>query len=70
MPYTEIMKAFDADAMNEREPAVLDAATLAAVDKAQQSFDAGKGLTIKEARELNRRRYQAWLNLPMDLNNP
>ena len=64
--YNGPMKSVEANKSNEQDPEVLDAATLAAVDKAQPCFEAGLGLTIEEARELNRGRYQAWLNTPVD----
>jgi hypothetical protein len=60
------MNRLDANKGNEQEPEVLDAATLAAVYKAELSFDAGLGLTIEEVRELNPKRYQAWLNIAVD----
>jgi hypothetical protein len=64
--YNKNMRSVDSKKTEGQKPEVLDAATLAAVDKAQQSFEAGEGLTIEEARELNRKRYHAWLNTPVD----
>jgi hypothetical protein len=52
--------------IEEQEPAELDEATLAAIDKAQKSYEAGEGYTIAQARELTRRRYQAWLSIIQD----
>jgi hypothetical protein len=65
--YNRGMKTLEAHTSTEQEPEVLDAATLAAVDRAQRSFEAGDGITVKDARELNRRRYQVWLNAPHGL---
>lgn len=61
------MKTLENRKIKEQEPEVLDAATLAAIDKAQESLESGRGLTIKEARELNRKRYQAWKTISEDL---
>jgi hypothetical protein len=54
------METLGSETIEELEPEDLDEETLAAIDKAHKSFEAGEGFTIEQARELNRRRYQAW----------
>jgi hypothetical protein len=60
------MKTLAIKKNKEQEPEVLDEATLAAIDKAQESFETGQGMTIQQVRELNRKRYQAWLKISQD----
>jgi len=58
------MKTLDVNKTQVQELEVLDTAILTAIDNAQKSFETDNGLTIEEARELNRKRYQACLNTP------
>lgn len=64
--YNEDMKATQTT-IDSQEPEVLDAATLAAIDKGVKSLDEGKSLPIEDVRTLVRERYQAWLKITQDL---
>jgi len=60
------MKAAPTTADNQ-EPEVLDAATLAAIDKGGKSLNDGKSVSVEDVRPLIRERYQAWLKITRDL---
>ena len=64
--YNEDMKAVQRTIQNQ-EPEVLDAATLAAIEKGVKSLDEGKGVSVENVRPLIRERYQAWLKITQDL---
>ena len=53
--------------IESQEPEVLDAATLATIDKGVASLDEGRGVPVEEVRFLVRERYQAWLRITQDL---
>ena len=52
---------------DNHEPEVLDAETLAAIDKGVKSLNEGKGVSVESVRPLIRERYQAWLKITQDL---
>ena len=64
--YNEDMKAAQTTIENQ-EPEVLDAATLAAIEKGVKSLDDGKGVPVENVRPLIRERYQAWLKITEDV---
>jgi hypothetical protein len=54
------MRVTETNQTDAREPVRLDSETLAAIDKALEAYKPGEGMTIEEARELNRKRYRLW----------
>lgn len=49
--------------IDSQAPEVLNAATLAAIDKGIRSLDEGKSVPVEEVRRLIRECYQAWLRI-------
>ena len=64
--YNEGMKAAQ-KTIDNQEPEVLDAGTLAAIEKGVKSLDEGKGVSVSSVRPLIRERYQEWLKITQDL---
>jgi hypothetical protein len=59
------MRATKQTEIREQEPEELDAATLAAIDKAER-YEPGKGINFDEALQRARARHEAWQNVPLD----
>jgi hypothetical protein len=64
--YNGIMSVVDKDRVKAPEPEVLDAATLAAIDKAGRWDPNAVGITFDEALERARKRNKAWRNAHPD----
>ncbi|BDI34311.1 hypothetical protein CCAX7_63620 [Capsulimonas corticalis] len=62
------MRVVENPKIKEQEPEVLDAATLAAIDKAGRWEPGAESVTFDEALARARKRNQAWRNADPDLN--
>ena len=65
--YNRFMRVVENPKAKEQEPEVLDAATLAAIDKAGRWEPDAEAVTFEQALDRARKRNQAWRNADQDL---